>query len=242
MYRTCRHIKPNGLRCESPALRSGNFCYYHSKTHIIGADPNEKFGALQLPTPEDASAVQLSLLASPTPSSTVASIKRKPPVFFTDSRSRRSSSIARSTSIRRTPSSPRTGTRMATSSRPTLLSAMTTNTVKTVPTQKSVRAAPFPKTPKKTTTKRTVAANKPKHLNPCSRPTVHGPQSTIHGPRFTVHGSRSTALSPRSEAHGSRLTAHYPRFTAHGPRSTVHDPRSQFPDHLEWTCHHVQYP
>jgi hypothetical protein len=61
MYRTCRHIKPNGLRCESPALRSGNFCYYHSKTHIIGADPNEKFGALQLPTPEDASAVQLSI-------------------------------------------------------------------------------------------------------------------------------------------------------------------------------------
>jgi hypothetical protein len=58
---TCRHIKTNGLRCESPALKGGHFCYYHSKVHSLGAEPNAKFGPLQLPTPEDPAAIQLSV-------------------------------------------------------------------------------------------------------------------------------------------------------------------------------------
>jgi hypothetical protein len=60
-YRTCRHIKANGLRCESPALRGGYFCYYHSKLHTIGAEPYAKYGSLQLPAPEDKAAIQLSI-------------------------------------------------------------------------------------------------------------------------------------------------------------------------------------
>jgi hypothetical protein len=61
MYKLCRHIKPSGLRCESPALKGGQFCYYHSKLHSIGAEPNTKFGPLQLPPPEDAAAIQLTV-------------------------------------------------------------------------------------------------------------------------------------------------------------------------------------
>ena len=61
MYKTCRHIKPNGLRCEAPALKGGHFCYYHSKVHSIGAEPNAKFANLQLPPPEDPAAIQLSV-------------------------------------------------------------------------------------------------------------------------------------------------------------------------------------
>ncbi len=61
MYRVCRHIKTNGLRCGSPALTGGQFCYYHSKMHTIGAEPNLRFGTLQLPTPEDPAAIQLSV-------------------------------------------------------------------------------------------------------------------------------------------------------------------------------------
>jgi hypothetical protein len=61
MYRTCRHVKTNGIRCKSPALRGGHFCYYHSKIHTIGAEPNAKFGPLQLPTPEDRAAIQISV-------------------------------------------------------------------------------------------------------------------------------------------------------------------------------------
>ena len=61
MYMTCRHIKANGLRCESPALKGGHFCYYHSKVHSLGAEPNAKYGPLQLPPPEDPAAIQLSV-------------------------------------------------------------------------------------------------------------------------------------------------------------------------------------
>lgn len=61
MYQACRHIKTNGLRCESPALKGGQFCYYHAKVHSIGAEPNLKFGPLQLPVPEDPAAIQLSV-------------------------------------------------------------------------------------------------------------------------------------------------------------------------------------
>ena len=60
-YRACRHIKPNGLRCESPSLKGTNFCYYHSKLHSLGAEPDSKFGPMRLPTPEGPAAIQLSI-------------------------------------------------------------------------------------------------------------------------------------------------------------------------------------
>jgi hypothetical protein len=59
MYMTCRHIKINGLRCECPALKGGQFCYYHSKVHTVGVDV--KFGPLLLPPPDDPAAIQLSV-------------------------------------------------------------------------------------------------------------------------------------------------------------------------------------
>jgi hypothetical protein len=61
MYRKCRHIKPNGLRCDSPALKQANFCYFHSKIHTIGAEPNLKYGPMLLPSPEGPAAVLLSI-------------------------------------------------------------------------------------------------------------------------------------------------------------------------------------
>src|SRR5579863_5613481 len=57
----CRHIKANGIRCKSPALKSGRFCYYHSKINSVGAEPHLRFGPLQLPAPEDPAAIQLSV-------------------------------------------------------------------------------------------------------------------------------------------------------------------------------------
>jgi hypothetical protein len=40
MFLECRHIKPNGLRCQSPALRGGAFCYFHARlyNHITGEE------------------------------------------------------------------------------------------------------------------------------------------------------------------------------------------------------------
>ena len=61
MYRKCRHIKPNGLRCDSPALKEAHFCYFHSKIHTIGAEPNLKYGPMLLPAPEGSAAVLLTI-------------------------------------------------------------------------------------------------------------------------------------------------------------------------------------
>jgi hypothetical protein len=32
-YPLCRHLKANGLRCESPALKGEPLCYYHGRLH-----------------------------------------------------------------------------------------------------------------------------------------------------------------------------------------------------------------
>jgi len=61
MYRNCRHVQPNGLRCKSPAMRGSLFCYFHARLH----GP-----ALELPPPDnlasisDSVAMVLSVLAS----------------------------------------------------------------------------------------------------------------------------------------------------------------------------------
>ena len=61
MFIACRHIKTNGLRCESPVLKCGSFCYYHSKINSVGAEPHLRFEPLLLPAPEDPAAIQLSV-------------------------------------------------------------------------------------------------------------------------------------------------------------------------------------
>ncbi|MBX6360423.1 MAG: hypothetical protein IRZ03_10150, partial [Acidobacterium ailaaui] len=59
MYHECRHILPNGKRCQSPALRNHDFCYFHS-VHRVRPDA-EVTSDLQLPPLEDPDAIQLAL-------------------------------------------------------------------------------------------------------------------------------------------------------------------------------------
>ena len=33
MYPECRHVRPSGGTCNSPALTNSNFCYYHGRLH-----------------------------------------------------------------------------------------------------------------------------------------------------------------------------------------------------------------
>lgn len=35
MYKECRFIKANGLKCQSPALRGAQFCYFHARTRVV---------------------------------------------------------------------------------------------------------------------------------------------------------------------------------------------------------------
>ncbi len=59
MYLACRHIKPNGLRCKSPALRGRAFCYFHSKLHATSK--LSSLDDIKLPLIEDPAAIQLAL-------------------------------------------------------------------------------------------------------------------------------------------------------------------------------------
>ena len=61
MYMACRHIKPNGLRCKSPAMRGHSFCYFHAKLHTRASYDAAKFGPITLPVLEDPAAIQIAL-------------------------------------------------------------------------------------------------------------------------------------------------------------------------------------
>jgi hypothetical protein len=87
---TCRHIKTNGRRCQSPSLGLSAFCYFHSRLHrrhkhllenssaLVGHNPNPATSAsgttqypsdyatqspieLDLPPVEDAESIQVSI-------------------------------------------------------------------------------------------------------------------------------------------------------------------------------------
>ncbi|MGP8252817.1 MAG: hypothetical protein ACLQHF_12335 [Terracidiphilus sp.] len=59
MYAACRHIKPTGLRCQSPAMRGHAFCYFHAKAH--GITRNSARANLLLPMAEEHAAVQMAV-------------------------------------------------------------------------------------------------------------------------------------------------------------------------------------
>jgi hypothetical protein len=51
----CQHVKTNGLRCQSPALKRRKHCYYHDRQR---QQPND---LLNLPDLEDANAIQVAI-------------------------------------------------------------------------------------------------------------------------------------------------------------------------------------
>jgi len=59
MYFACRHIKSDGVRCKSAALRGSHFCYYHTKNRSRARlDAGED---LVVPIPEDHAAIHTSI-------------------------------------------------------------------------------------------------------------------------------------------------------------------------------------
>ena len=62
MYKECRHIKPNGCKCKSPALKDKPDCYYHIRVHGIARNSNAtspyEQKELQIPLLEDRGAAR----------------------------------------------------------------------------------------------------------------------------------------------------------------------------------------
>ena len=61
--RRCQHIKVNGTQCGSPALRNGEFCYYHQEcrpTRVqVPGEGGQAGGAILVPVFEDANSIQV---------------------------------------------------------------------------------------------------------------------------------------------------------------------------------------
>lgn len=55
----CHHIKTNGTRCKTPALRGERFCYFHHRT--IGRGARQAILQSPLPLLEDANAIQVAI-------------------------------------------------------------------------------------------------------------------------------------------------------------------------------------
>jgi hypothetical protein len=55
----CQHIKDDGLRCGTPAVKGRNFCYYHCRVHFPGARVGTR--RYPAPVPDSAASLQVAL-------------------------------------------------------------------------------------------------------------------------------------------------------------------------------------
>ena len=59
---SCQHIKVNGVRCASPALRERSYCYFHqSQRDLRKLRFKHPQGTFELPLLEDANAIHLAV-------------------------------------------------------------------------------------------------------------------------------------------------------------------------------------
>jgi len=61
MIQLCRHIKTNGIRCQSPALSGSAYCYFHSRTHAMAKVKSTSFDDFDLPLLEDSASIQVAI-------------------------------------------------------------------------------------------------------------------------------------------------------------------------------------
>src|SRR5438067_10580809 len=57
----CEHIKANGLRCGSPALRERRYCYFHFCAHDLRRRRQHPNAPFVLPLLEDANSIQIAI-------------------------------------------------------------------------------------------------------------------------------------------------------------------------------------
>ena len=61
MIQLCRHIKTDGKRCQSPALRESAYCYFHSRVHTMAKAKSSNWDDIKLPLLEDSASIQVAI-------------------------------------------------------------------------------------------------------------------------------------------------------------------------------------
>ena len=56
MFKECRHVMPSGLRCQSPAMRGSDFCYFHGRTQRP-AKPARREARIEFPAALDSNGI-----------------------------------------------------------------------------------------------------------------------------------------------------------------------------------------
>jgi hypothetical protein len=63
-FELCRHIRTGGIRCQSPAIKGGLWCFFHARFHACHRNirpEKPKRDAITLPPLEDSDAIQTAL-------------------------------------------------------------------------------------------------------------------------------------------------------------------------------------
>ncbi|HEY1210258.1 MAG TPA: hypothetical protein VGE85_12875 [Terracidiphilus sp.] len=61
MCQLCRHIKTDGFKCQSPAMRGSDFCYFHSRVQTMTKVKNSVRNDIKLPLLVDSASIQAAI-------------------------------------------------------------------------------------------------------------------------------------------------------------------------------------
>ena len=61
MCQLCRHIKTDGYKCQSPAMRGSAFCYFHSPEQTMAKVKSSNSEEIKLPLLEDSASIQAAI-------------------------------------------------------------------------------------------------------------------------------------------------------------------------------------
>jgi hypothetical protein len=61
MCQLCRHIKTNGFKCQSPAMRGSAFCYFHSRAQTMAKVKSSNSEEIKLPLLKDSASIQAAI-------------------------------------------------------------------------------------------------------------------------------------------------------------------------------------
>lgn len=61
MCQLCSHIKTNGYKCQSPAIRGSDFCYFHPRAQTMDKVKSSVRDSIKLPLLVDSASIQAAI-------------------------------------------------------------------------------------------------------------------------------------------------------------------------------------